>query len=149
MEAEAEIQRVKARQAFLDNLAVMVAMTSIVILAVVIVILKSVMFPDDKIITFIPLPQQVKVCLQYRAFESPQFDIACCKDRSIRFFCGSLTQIYQRHYYGTPQRRNFLKLILTVFNDFVSCLVKKIQYWVYPVCVLSRAFSGKPGFFRK
>jgi p-aminobenzoyl-glutamate transporter AbgT len=69
MEAEAEIQRVKARQAFLDNLAVMVAMTSIVILAVVIVILKSVMFPDDKIITFIPLPQQVKVCLQYRAFE--------------------------------------------------------------------------------
>jgi hypothetical protein len=75
MEAEAEIQRVKARQAFLDNLAVMVAMTSIVILAVVIVILKSVMFPDDKIITFIPLPQQV--CLQYRAYESPQFEIAC------------------------------------------------------------------------
>ena len=61
MEAEAEIQRVKARQAFLDNLAVMVAMTSIVILAVVIVILKSVMFPDEKIITFIPLTQQVQV----------------------------------------------------------------------------------------
>jgi hypothetical protein len=85
MEAEAEIQRVKARQAFLDNLAVMVAMTSIVILAVVIVILKSVMFPDDKIITFIPLPQQVKVCLQYRAYESAQFEIACCKDSSLRF----------------------------------------------------------------
>jgi hypothetical protein len=59
MEAEAEIQRVKARQAFLDNLAVMVAMTSIVILALVVVILKSVMFPDEKVITFIPLTQQV------------------------------------------------------------------------------------------
>ena len=74
MEAEAEIQRVKARQAFLDNLAVMVAMTSIVILAVVIVILKSVMFPDEKIITFIPLTQQVKVwqtALQYALFSMP------------------------------------------------------------------------------
>ena len=74
MEAEAEIQRVKARQAFLDNLAVMVAMTSIVILAVVIVILKSVMFPDEKIITFIPLTQQVQVwqtALQYALFSMP------------------------------------------------------------------------------
>ncbi len=97
MEAEAEIQRVKARQAFLDNLAVMVAMTSIVILAVVIVILKSVMFPDDKIITFIPLPQQVKVCLEY---ESAQFDKACCKDSRIRLlwlFSSNLSKTLLRY----------------------------------------------------
>jgi hypothetical protein len=103
MEAEAEIQRVKARQAFLDNLAVMVAMTSIVILAVVIVILKSVMFPDDKIITFIPLPQQVKVCLQYGAYESAQFNIACSKESSIRFLCPVMVQTLSQtllRYYG-------------------------------------------------
>ena len=57
---EAEIQKNKARQIFLDNLYVVIAMILIVILAVVCVILKVIFFPDEKIITFIPLTQQVK-----------------------------------------------------------------------------------------
>ena len=59
-ELEAEIQKNKARQIFLDNLYVLIAMILVVVLAVVCVILKLVLFPDQKVITFIPLPQQVK-----------------------------------------------------------------------------------------
>ena len=60
-ELDAEIQKNKARQAFLDNLYVLIAMVLVVVLAVVCVVIKVVIFPDEKIITFIPLKQQVYV----------------------------------------------------------------------------------------
>ena len=64
-ELDAEIQKNKARQAFLDNLYVLIAMVLVVVLAVICVVIKVVIFPDEKIITFIPLPQQVFVIHLY------------------------------------------------------------------------------------
>ena len=51
----------KARQAFLENVYVLIAMIVIVLLAVASVVLKTVVFPDKQVITFIPLQQQVNI----------------------------------------------------------------------------------------
>ena len=58
-EQEAEIQKNKARQVFLENMYVLIAMVLIVVLAVVTVVLKALLFTDEEIVTFIPLQQQV------------------------------------------------------------------------------------------
>ena len=58
-EQEAEIQKNKARQAFLENMYVLIAMVLIVVLAVVTVVLKALLFSEEQIVTFIPLQQQV------------------------------------------------------------------------------------------
>ena len=56
---EEELKKQKERQAMLDNLYVLICMIIIVALAVVIVVVKIQIFPDERNITFIPLPQQV------------------------------------------------------------------------------------------
>ncbi len=60
-EADAEFQKQKARQAFLENLYVLIAMIIIVSLAVFSVVLKAIIFPDEKVITFTPIQQQVQL----------------------------------------------------------------------------------------
>eukprot|EP00088_Acartia_fossae_P035900 TRINITY_DN37022_c0_g1_i1.p1 TRINITY_DN37022_c0_g1~~TRINITY_DN37022_c0_g1_i1.p1 ORF type:complete len:119 (+),score=48.46 TRINITY_DN37022_c0_g1_i1:20-376(+) len=64
-ELEAEMQKQKARQAFLENVYVLIAMILIVALAVISVVLKAVIWPEEKIITFTPLQQQVKSTIKY------------------------------------------------------------------------------------
>ena len=44
----------------LENLYVLIAMVVIVLISFACVIGKNVFFPDQKIVTFIPLPQQVR-----------------------------------------------------------------------------------------
>ncbi|XP_023338506.1 uncharacterized protein LOC111709131 [Eurytemora carolleeae] len=64
-EQEAEIQKNKARQAFLENMYVLIAMVLIVVLAVVTVVLKALLFTEEQIVTFIPLQQQVRSSIKY------------------------------------------------------------------------------------
>ena len=66
---EEELKKQKEKQAMLDNLYVLICMIIIIAGAVVIVIMKIHLFPDEKIITFVPLPQQKIV---YRIMVSSQ-----------------------------------------------------------------------------
>ena len=61
MKEEEENKKAKERQAFLENLYVLICMIIIVAMAVVIVIIKINIFQTDPNITFIPLDQQVKI----------------------------------------------------------------------------------------
>ena len=61
MKEEEEQKKAKERQAFLENIYVMICMLIIVAMAVVIVILKINLFSEEPNITFIPLDQQVGV----------------------------------------------------------------------------------------
>ena len=57
---EEEVKKQKEKQAMLDNLYVLICMIIIMTGAVIIVVLKIQLFPDERIISFIPLPQQVR-----------------------------------------------------------------------------------------
>ena len=61
MKEEEEQKKAKERQAFLENIYVMICMLIIVAMAVVIVILKINLFSEEPNITSIPLDQQVGV----------------------------------------------------------------------------------------
>ena len=56
---EEELKKQKEKQAMLDNLYVLICMIIIIAGAFIIVVLKIQLFPDEKIITFQPLPQKV------------------------------------------------------------------------------------------
>ena len=49
----------------MDNIGVLVAMVTMVILAFTIVLIKISMFPTDKVVTFTPLKQQVGSTIRY------------------------------------------------------------------------------------
>ena len=65
MKEEEEMKKAKERQAFLENLYVLICMIIIVAMAVVIVVIKINIFQTDPNITFIPLAQQVSSLLYY------------------------------------------------------------------------------------
>ena len=59
MKEEEENKKAKERQAFLENLYVLICMIIIVAMAVVIVIVKINIYSSEPDVTFIPLDQQV------------------------------------------------------------------------------------------
>ena len=63
MKEEEELKKQKERQAFLENIYVLICMILIVAMAVVIVIVKINIFSTEPNITFIPLSQQVTLFL--------------------------------------------------------------------------------------
>ena len=66
MKEEEDMKKQKERQAFLENIYVLVCMILIVALAVVIVIVKINIFQDDPNITFVPLSQQVTLFITFK-----------------------------------------------------------------------------------
>ena len=75
----------QARQIFLENLYVMIAMVLIVVMAVVTVILKAVLFPDEEVITFVPLKQQVP------SVQQVQYTVQCSLYRRYSRYCSRLS----------------------------------------------------------
>ena len=63
MKEEEELKKQKERQAFLENIYVLICMILIVAMAVVIVIVKINIFSTEPNITFVPLSQQVTLFL--------------------------------------------------------------------------------------
>ena len=62
---EEELKKLKERQAFRENLYVLICMIIIVALAVVCVIVKIVFFHSARVVDFIPLDQKVRSTIKY------------------------------------------------------------------------------------